>query len=50
MQQSQFQNSFDSMPRDVVGGTTVPISSITGSANQGIRRTPNQCHVKVEQG
>ena len=50
MQKSQFPNSFDGMPRDVIGGTTVPISSITGSANQRLRSTPNQCHAKVEQG
>ncbi|KAJ9677302.1 hypothetical protein PVL29_022349 [Vitis rotundifolia] len=49
-QKSQFPNSFDGMPRDVIDGTTVPIDSITGSANQSLRSTPGQYHAKVEEG
>lgn len=49
-QKSQFPNSFDGMPRDVMDGTTVPIDSITSSANQRLRSTPSQYNAKVEQG
>eukprot|EP00261_Vitis_vinifera_P040763 XP_019082006.1 PREDICTED: uncharacterized protein LOC100256959 isoform X4 [Vitis vinifera] len=49
-QKSQFPNSFDGMPRDVMDGTTVLIDSITSSANQRLRSTPSQYHAKVEQG
>lgn len=49
-QKSQFPNSFDGMPRDVMDGTTVLTDSITSSANQRLRSTPSQYHAKVEQG